>query len=165
MVPPERGFAMGIRQAGAPVGGALGAALFPLLATYAGYQRALLVGGSICALTAVIAAARYAQPPDEPPMTPKPVSVLLHGMRDFAARPAGVAINVTGFLLASVQYTVVAFFIISLLGQHVPRALAASSLVIMQATAILARPFWGYLSDRTFRGNRTQPLAVICVLV
>lgn len=160
----NRGFAMGIRQAGAPVGGTLGAALLPFVAMRGGYQPAILLGAAICACTTVLAAAQYAQPPNERPIVQRPVSTLLRGMFDFAISPAGLAINVTAFLLASVQYTAVAFLIVSLLKQDVSRVVAASSLVIMQGTAVVARPLWGFVSDRAFKGDRTRPLAFICLL-
>ena len=44
----ERGMAMGVRQAGLPIGGFAAAAVLPWLATAAGWRVALAAGGGVC---------------------------------------------------------------------------------------------------------------------
>jgi MFS family permease len=162
----NRGFAMGVRQAGAPLGGALGAVLLPLVAIYAGYRWALVVGGALCALTAVLAGIGYREPPaesDAPSRSPS-LRVLLRGMLRFGTTRRPLAVNITAFLLGSGQYTAVAFVIVALLHAGASRALAGASLTIMMITGTIARPLWGVVSDRAFPQDRTIPLAILCAL-
>ncbi|GII62224.1 MFS transporter [Sphaerisporangium krabiense] len=64
--PSRRGFAMGIRQAGLPLGGALAAAVLPLLAETYGWRATLLAGGLVALLGAVVFMACYRTPPTRP---------------------------------------------------------------------------------------------------
>ncbi|HTJ26852.1 MAG TPA: MFS transporter [Candidatus Limnocylindria bacterium] len=162
----NRGFAMGIRQGGAPVGGTLGAIVLPLIALHAGYRAALVAGGAVCALTALVAVWRYREPPGahENAAPTQSLGALLRGMSRFVVAPRSAVVNVTAFLLACGQYTAVAFIIVGLLHQGAPPAIAAASLAVMQGTAIVARPLWGIASDRIFGGDRAVPLALIGLL-
>jgi MFS family permease len=163
----NRGLAMGIRQAGAPVGGTVGAIVLPLIAIHSSYRVALVAGGAVCALTAVVAVWRYREPAGAGVVTaaaPQSFSALVRGMARFAIEPRSVAVNLTGFLLGSAQYTAVAFIIVGLLHDGAPRGVAALSLAIMQGTGIVARPLWGIASDRFFKGDRGAPLALIAVV-
>jgi MFS family permease len=163
----NRGFAMGLRQGGAPVGGTLGAIVLPLIALHAGYRAALVTGGAVCALTAVIAVWRYREPPGATEQGVAPVQslgTLLRGMLRFVVEPRCAVVNLTAFLLASGQYTAVAFIIVGLLHQGAPPAIASLSLAVMMGTAVVARPLWGIASDRIFGGDRAVPLALIGVL-
>jgi MFS family permease len=53
----QRGLALGIRQTAIPIGGALGAALLPVLASHGGTRLAFLVLGSSTVVGAALAAA------------------------------------------------------------------------------------------------------------
>lgn len=165
----NRGLAMGIRQAGAPIGGTAGAIVLPLIAMHFGYRPALVVGGAVCALSAIIAVWRYREPAAEGTgsaklAAPQSFATLLRRMARFATEPRSVAVNLTGFLLGCAQYTAVAFIIVGLLHDGAPRGIAAMSLAIMQGTGIVARPLWGIASDRLFKGDRAVPLALIAVV-
>lgn len=59
----QRGLAMGIRQAGLPLGGLVAAAVMPLLATVFGLRATLLTGGIVAALGAMAFLCFYRQPP------------------------------------------------------------------------------------------------------
>jgi Integrase core domain len=62
------------------------------------------------------------------------------------------------------QYTGVAFVALALLRSGVSAPLATGALGIMQGTGLVARPIWGIVSDRVFRGERCVPFALLCVL-
>ncbi|WP_225824467.1 MFS transporter [Streptomyces naphthomycinicus] len=61
--PSRRGLAMGIRQAGLPLGGALAAAVLPALAASYGWRAALLTGGLVALTGAGLFTALYRRPP------------------------------------------------------------------------------------------------------
>jgi MFS family permease len=156
---------MGVRQAGAPVGGALGAVLLPIVALHGGYRWALVCGGGICALTALLAWAGYREPEGgNGAGATTSLGALLRAMVRFATERRPLAVNLTAFLLASAQYSAVAFIIVALLHDGASRPLAGASLAIMMTTGIVARPLWGMASDRVFANDRAVTLALLCAL-
>ena len=159
----NRGMAMGVRQAGAPLGGALGALILPAVAlTFGGYRPALVCGGAICALAAVAAGFGYREPPDDDAAAaPVSMRALLRGMWRFVVERRAFAVNVGALLLASGQYSVVAFLVLGLLHDHYPRSLASLSLAIVMIAGTIARPLWGVLSDRVFAHERAYALAIV----
>ncbi|MFI8961586.1 MFS transporter [Streptomyces sp. NPDC053493] len=76
--PGQRGFAMGIRQAGLPLGAALAAAVLPALATSYGWRSAPAAGGLVALAGAAAFLALYRRPPAPvtaaaaPPVPPAP---------------------------------------------------------------------------------------------
>src|SRR5579864_4552206 len=60
--PTQRGLAMGIRQTGMPVGGALGGLLFAGVGSHYGYGGALIAGGAIVLVVCTASALLYRQP-------------------------------------------------------------------------------------------------------
>ncbi|MFI9322595.1 MFS transporter [Kitasatospora aureofaciens] len=61
--PAQRGLAMGVRQAGLPLGGAIATAVLPAVATTYGWRTALVVGGVVALLGAGLFTALYRRPP------------------------------------------------------------------------------------------------------
>ncbi|MFF9645340.1 MFS transporter [Kitasatospora aureofaciens] len=61
--PAQRGLAMGVRQAGLPLGGAVAAAVLSTVATRYGWRTALVVGGVVALLGAGLFTALYRRPP------------------------------------------------------------------------------------------------------
>ncbi|MFB9208373.1 MFS transporter [Nonomuraea spiralis] len=64
----QRGLAMGIRQAGLPLGGVLAASALPVLATAFGWRSTLVAGAFVALSGAVAFMAFYRRPPDRPSM-------------------------------------------------------------------------------------------------
>ncbi|MEV7027040.1 MFS transporter, partial [Kitasatospora sp. NPDC093558] len=63
--PSQRGLAMGVRQAGLPLGGALAAAVLPVLAGAVGWRPTLVTGALTALAGAVVFMAVYRRPPGE----------------------------------------------------------------------------------------------------
>jgi len=158
----RRGLAMGVRQAGAPLGGAIGAVILPVVALhFGGYRAALLCGGIICAACAIAAGVGYRSTEDDGARGGPGLRTLVGNMRRFVGERRALAVNVTAFLLASGQYCVVAFLVVTLLRSHFRPAVASLSLAVAMIAGTVARPLWGLLSDRIFSHERAQTLAVI----
>jgi MFS family permease len=161
----NRGLAMGVRQAGAPLGGTVGALVLPLVAYhFGGYRAALLVGAVLCAASAIVAGALYRETGTTKPFSLATLPQLGRGMLAFARQRRAICVSAASFLIASGQYTAVAFVALALLRSGVPAPLATGALGIMQGTGLVARPIWGIVSDRVFRGERCVPFALLCVL-
>lgn len=168
--PTQRGFAMGIRQAGLPLGGALAAAVLPWLAAVAGWRSAVAAGGAAALLACVVFAALYRRPagtePDLPPapahsrqpLTPRaprtsPWSALAERMR-MLREPAMVRIVLSGVSLHAVQDAIVVLCALSLHErQQLSGAQAAMVLFAAQAAGALGRIVLAAWSDRLRSGR------------
>jgi ACS family hexuronate transporter-like MFS transporter len=160
----DRGFAMGIRQTGVPVGGLLGALTLPLVAHVAGYRGAFAFAAVIVAVTTLIAYAGYReQRDDDAPATT--LASVVRGMRALARDPRLIAVTLTCMTLVSVQAALNAFMTVTgvaVVGTSA--AVAALAFACAQGAAVCGRLGWGYLSDRVLNGERLVPFASICVL-
>ncbi len=160
----DRGFAMGIRQTGVPVGGLVGALTLPFVAHVAGYRGAFAFAAAIVAVTTAIAYAGYRELRDESAPATTLASVV-RGMRGLLRDPRLIGVTLTCMALVSAQAALNAFLTVT--GVVVVRmspALAALAFACAQAAAICGRLAWGYLSDRVLDGERLIPFAIICVL-
>jgi len=161
----NRGFAMSIRQAGVPLGGAIGGALLPAIALHANYRWALAIGGIIGAVSAIVAAVFYVDAPRDP-REPTRVRHLLRGMLSVARDPRTIFFTIACMVLASAQTIMTAFFAITAVNEAgVTPALAAFAFAFAQLCAVGGRIAWGHLSDGLFRGDRALPLAAIAAIV
>lgn len=93
----QRGTAMGIRQAGLPLGAALASAVLPLLATAYGWRATLPFGGLIALIGAFAFMTLYRQPPRRVTTVPEPTGKRL------ALSPALQRAVVSGVALVSVH--------------------------------------------------------------
>lgn len=157
----DRAFAMSIRQAGVSLGGALGGVLLPAIAFHLDYRWALVIGGIVGAVTAVIAALLYRDAPREVGEQ-KPVRHLVREMLRLARQRRTILFMLTCMILAGAQTILNGFFVITAIADaHASTAVAASAFAVAQLCAMVGRVVWGRLSDGLFRGSRALPLASI----
>jgi predicted MFS family arabinose efflux permease len=156
--PAQRATAVGLKQVGLPLGGALGAAVMPPLALAIGWRGAVLLSGAVIGAAALVTLALYRDPPApaEPAgsVRPQPVWAVL-GSRDLWL----VAISTLVF--AAVQTVWMAFLVLYL--QEVvglSLLLAGRLLAAAQLAGMAGRIVFGVLSDRAFGGRRRAPLVL-----
>jgi len=162
----DRGFAMGIRQMGVPVGGIAGALLLPLLASLFGYGGAFVAAG-LLALVPAIAVALFYRVPDETVHHVRSLRELFGAMAEVARDPRLLFVTLACMVLICGQSNMLTFLELSLVRDtKLALALAAGALATAQLGAALGRLFWGTASDRLFGGDRVVPLmfasAVLC---
>ncbi len=159
--PALRGTAMGIRQTGIPLGGALAAALLPAIALTAGWRVALAMGGLGCLLTAAVCLLAYRNPPT-------PDAAAARAIAEPPVPQAGrhiVTLGVAGGLLTLGQFTLITYLAIFLREtQHIPVAVSATLLMAAQLTGAAGRILWGVGSDRLF-GGRRKPALLLANLI
>jgi ACS family hexuronate transporter-like MFS transporter len=159
--PRERGFAMGVKQAGLTLGGVASAVVLPPIASALGWRLALVAAGAAALLSAALVAVRYRPPagaagPVTPPSPPRLGDVLPF------LRRGGVAVVFACGLALSVAQS-------SVLGHLALFARETFALSSVDAARVLAlahlggaagRLGWGFASDRLFGGRRRPGLIV-----
>jgi sugar phosphate permease len=150
----ELGLALGIRQTAIPIGGAVGAAVLPVLASAGGTRLAFLFLGGACAAGAIVAAALVrSERATEPELGD--VSRPLHDPRMWLL---GIG---TGFYLVA-QVGITGFVVLFLHEhRHLSAHSAAAVLATIEVLAIAARIGSGTISDRL--GSRLRPMRAIGV--
>ncbi len=152
----ELGLALGIRQTAIPIGGALGAALLPVLASAGGTHLAFLFLAGACAAGAVVAAV-FIRSRTEPEPQLGDVS---RPLRDPRMWLLGTA---TGLFLTA-QIGITGFVVLFLHDhRHVSSHAAAAVLATIYVLAVGARIVSGRISDRL--GSRLRPLRTIGVVL
>jgi predicted MFS family arabinose efflux permease len=167
----SRATVVGIKQAGFPLGGALGALLLPWLAGRLGWRGAIRVAASLIAASAALAGAAYR----EPTVAAAQGSAPARGAPSMAAvlrsRPIWLVSWAT-FLFAAVQVSWISYIPL-FLSEVVGLSLVAAGAVLSQAqvSGTLGRVLFGVISDRVFGGRRLVVLVLaglatagLCVL-
>lgn len=151
----ELGLALGIRQTAIPIGGAVGAAFLPLLASAGGTRLAFFFLGGACLAGAVVAAllVRTGMTPAVPEL-----GDVSRPLRDARTWLLGTG---TGLYLTA-QIGITGFVVLFLHEhRHVSAHAAAAVLAAIEVLAIAARIGSGTISDRL--GSRLGPLRAIGV--
>ncbi|QOV33113.1 MFS transporter [Streptomyces ferrugineus] len=163
----QRGFAMGIRQAGLPLGAALASAVLPLVAEEFGWRATLLTGALVALLGAGLFTACYRRPPALPAPQDKepsdPLAAQLRARLRMLREPSTVKIMLSGTSLISVQYGV---GILTVLHLHrvssVGAGQAALILVASQGAGVAGRICLAAWSDRSSSGR--YAIVLVCMV-
>lgn len=166
----RRGFALGVRQTGVPLGGTTAALLLPALALRFGWRPALVGAGLIAMGGALICQITYREASEDLGSACREVSsgrgtTAGGGIREVLRIPGIWIASFTAVTLVGVQYSVVSYLELYLndaLGQSI-RA-ASLYLALAQMAGVAGRIFWGVLSDTLFRGARRPALAAVGVV-
>jgi predicted MFS family arabinose efflux permease len=155
--PATRATLVGLKQVGLPFGGAIGAALMPLLGLAFGWRVAVALAGVIVLAGALATILIYRDPPDAPPL-------VIGGRRAFRAvllKRDLWLVAVATLFFAAMQTVWMSFLVLYLTDVvRLPLVAAAGYLAMAQVTGMAGRVVFGLLSDRTFGGRRRAPLAV-----
>jgi len=149
----RRGFALGLRQTGVPLGGLIAAALLPWLAHLYGWRWSLAAAAGIAAVAVLplFVTRKERAAAEEQPAPARPVSLL----RDRTVR----LLTIWGCLLVSGQYALVAFLALDLHQSAGVALVRASVLVaVAQVFGVIGRVGWGAASDRVLRRGRKPML-------
>lgn len=159
----ERGVAMGVRQAGLPVGGLLAAFLLPWLASAWSWRAGLLAAGLGCALAGLLTYAGLGQlktpydggGPAGPRLDPWRAPL------QFFRSPPLVLTTLTACLLAAGQFGLTGYlplYFVDTFGWDAQTA--ARLLLFVHLGGVAGRMAWGWVSDRWFGADRPRPIAL-----
>ena len=154
----QRATAVGLKQVGLPLGGAIGASILPPLALWFGWRPTVAVPASLVGLLAVLTWFLYRDPPgavtDGRSVGPSSLRSVL-GNRDLWL------VSSATLIFAGMQ-TVWMSFLVLYLTEVVRVSLvhAGRYLVMAQVTGMAGRVIFGMLSDRLFGGRRRIVLVI-----
>lgn len=153
-----RATAMGVKQTGVPVVGALFAATLPALSVVAGWRSAAAVlAGSVLVATAVVYAVyRDAAPPERSSLD---VKAGLKALRSVGANRNVWITALLATVLVGVQFSLVTYLILYLRDAlSLPVVLGGAMLAVLQVSALVGRLTTGLVSDRLLHGRRKAVL-------
>ncbi|CEP35274.1 Major facilitator superfamily, general substrate transporter [Halomonas sp. R57-5] len=162
-----RGFAMGIRQAGLPLGGALAAIILPTVAITWGWRASFLVGGLIAIFGALVFMLFYRAPEGAVPVvraSEGSVTNVVLSRLAMIREPAMKQIMASGISLISVQYGILIFTVLYLHSRLQMEVLQAATLLfVAQGAGVAGRILLAAWSDRC--RSRYFPVMVCMVAV
>jgi MFS family permease len=143
------GLAMGIRQAGLPLGGALAAAILPAIAAAWSWRAAFVVSAVIALLGGVIFALVYRPPPEEAGAAPKRAALTFAAVAGLLRQSWMRNAMVSGLALVSAQYGILTWLMLYLRDlAHIPLTHSAWFLALAQAAGVAGRIGLAAWSDR-----------------
>lgn len=159
----RRATAMGIKQTGIPLSGALGASILPALALAFNWRFAMAALGLTVVAAAVTAFLLYRNAPNITHQhTRKPLSFAAI-KTIFTNKNTWLICGLATVLIGS-QYCVVTYLILYLKGLQVSPTVAGGYLALIQMSGLVARVILGFLSDFGL-GGRRKIVLVSCGLL
>ncbi|WP_330082534.1 MFS transporter [Methylocystis iwaonis] len=156
--PDTRGLAMGIRQAGLPLGAALAALILPVVAAQQGWRAAFELGAGAALTSGLLFAFLYRPPPAPLPARKQGESLWRERIEEIA--PSLPRIALPGAALVCVQFCVTVYLPLDLRDRFgIPVETGVKFLFAAQFAGAFARIILALWSDRSARG-RFFPLAV-----
>jgi len=143
------GLAMGIRQAGLPLGGAVAAAILPGLAA-AWSWRSAFIAGALATLAGALAFALVYRPPAESAAAARRAPLTYAAVSQLLRQPWMRNAMFAGLALVSAQYGILTWLMLYLRdSQRIPLTRGAWLLFLAQAVGAAGRVVLAALSDRT----------------
>lgn len=168
-----RATAMGIKQTGVTLGGAIGGVLLPYLASHYGWRVAFMFSGFLMLGTFVIALVIYREQPEDggageqvgQGQAYRQTGLGKGPLRQVLTNPNLLILSAISFFVALSQVSITSFLVLYF-KQEVGLSLAMSgiTLTVAMAAGAMGRIGWGLISDRLFQGNRRKPMVMLFLL-
>ncbi|MGI6474631.1 MAG: MFS transporter [Thermoactinomyces vulgaris] len=155
----ERGLAMGIRQAGIPIGGAIGGMLLPFLSFHFGWKTAVYTQASLAIFGGLLFLVLYRDPPLPRQSQNNRNAQFKEKIKEIAENKKMFPVLCTGIIMVSLQMVLVGHLMIFFSNEtnvelvHAGQLLSTALLSGMAGRIVLA-----YISDKWWGGNRKYPL-------
>lgn len=161
----NRGLAMGIRQAGIPIGGAVAGALIPILSVKFSLSFAIYILSSICIAGGVLFLVLYREPVvhHEPALNNKGISFWKQ-LKEVMSNKELYPVLFTGVCMISLQMVLIGHFINFLItAKSISSVLAGKIFAVTLFLGMLGRIVLAAVSDSFYKGNRQKPLFISVV--
>ncbi|UHJ52458.1 MFS transporter [Bacillus paranthracis] len=164
----NRGLAMGIRQAGIPVGGALAGVLIPFLTVQYNMTYAINSIACICIMGGVLFFVFYKEPyvQEEARKGHNNISFWME-LKVVICKKELYPIYITGICMISLQMVLVGHFMKFLAGeQSITSIVAGTVFSVMFFSGMIGRIALAAISDVLYKGNRRIPLFIaVCASI
>ncbi|HEK9102088.1 MFS transporter [Bacillus cereus] len=158
----NRGLAMGIRQAGIPIGGAVAGAMIPILSVNVSLSFAIYVLSSICIAGGVLFLVFYREPlvHHEPVLNNKGISFWKQ-LKEIMSNKELYPVFFTGICMISLQMVLIGHFINFLItAKSISPILAGKVFAVTLFFGMMGRIVLAAVSDFFYKGNRRRPLLI-----
>lgn len=165
----NRAMAMGIKQTGVAIGGAVGAAMIPAVAVVNNWRWAAVITGILILAVAVAVVAGYRDRPAGPPASGSlPAGKAPAGWRKdlrlLASKRDLTILSAAGMLMSFSQTSITSFWVLYLQeDQGFSLGSAGACLTVLMAAGAAGRVAWGVVSDHVFQGDRRKPMIILCL--
>ncbi|MGI0535833.1 MFS transporter [Bacillus pfraonensis] len=158
----NRGLAMGIRQAGIPIGGAVAGAMIPILSVNVSLSFAIYVLSSICIAGGVLFLVFYREPlvHHEPVLNNKGISFWKQ-LKEIMSNKELYPVFFIGICMISLQMVLIGHFINFLItAKSISPILAGKVFAVTLFFGMMGRIVLAAVSDFFYKGNRRRPLLI-----
>ncbi len=168
--PSKRSLSMGIVHGGGGLGGFLGAVMLPYLGEMYGWRTAILIG-SIFALIITFFIVKFYQPPAkkedvEEQQPHKKTSSLKSDLLMFLKNKYLLSVFSMGMVFGMSISSVTGHFALYLTRDlNTTATFAGLGLGVFHVGGIVGQPFWGYINERVFHGDRRIGLFLLGILI
>jgi MFS family permease len=156
-----RGLAMGIRQAGIPIGGAMAGAIIPVVSIKYGWPSAIYVLSSLCIIGGLLFFIFYKEPSlhEAPSLAEQQVKSFRKQLQEIMKNKALYPVFFTGICMVSLQMVIVGHLTIFLTNsESLSPTLAGQIFSVSLFLGMLGRIILALISDYFYKGNRRKPL-------
>lgn len=154
----ERGLAMGIRQAGIPIGGAIGGTLLPYLSLHFGWKIAVYTQAALAISGGLLFLILYRDPPI-PRLNKQNNTQFKQQMIAIVKNKKILPILFTGVIMVSLQMVLVGHLMIFFRNETKMSLVVAGQLLSTTLiSGMVGRIALAYISDKWWGGNREYPL-------
>lgn len=156
-----RGLAMGIRQAGIPIGGAMAGAIIPFVTIKYGWSSAVFVLSGSCIVGGLLFLTFYKEPslPKIHSSNKPKTKPFLEQLREIMKNKALYPMFLTGISMMSLQIVIIGHLTIFLTNmESISPMLAGQIFSVVLFSGMLGRIILASISDSLFKGNRRKPL-------
>ncbi|MED1408249.1 MULTISPECIES: MFS transporter [Bacillus] len=164
----NRGLAMGIRQAGIPIGGTLAGVLIPFLTIKYNVAYAINIIACICIIGGFLFFIFYKEPYVQEKVKEERIKLSFWmQLKAVMCKKELYPIYITGICMISLQMVLVGHFIKFLvMEQSITPILAGKVFSIVFFSGMIGRVVLAAVSDLLYKGNRSTPLfIVVCISI
>ena len=156
-----RGLAMGIRQAGIPIGGAMAGAIIPIVSIKYGWQSAVYFVSSLCIVGGLLFFIFYKEPfsHQSPSLAKQQIKSFQEQLQEIMKNKTLYPVFFTGISMISLQMVIVGHLTIFLTNNaSLSPMLAGQILSVSLFLGMVGRITLASISDYFYKGNRRKPL-------
>ncbi len=160
-----RGTAIGIKQGGISFGGAVGAAILPIIALSWGWRGGVVVIGASILIVVILCRVFYREPAAEAELS-KSTLVTMKDLRQTVTNRNLLLQSAAGAMYCATSVALATYLVLYLKETLlIPVVVAGICLMVSQFGTVGGRVLWGVISDRLLGGKRKGTLIIMGIFI